>query len=803
MAFTPSIPEEQLKNEVADTVFFAHDCTRIIGKIDFAVYPHTTKGTLDELVSPHLWAEAKKGRVGKARLDEALVQLLLTIGKARTFDRHTPPKFLGAFDCERIIFLPYAAVQEVFYQNDFNWNVPPSDHGTREFRQLAQLVADTLEQEGLRFELKPDRKGPLSLFVQRNFNAAQTTTLLQIDRNNFISIYSRWLEAVQPTIAVRWDEVKAYGIIDADFYLADILSRDNHSILDKLNVLLQDDRYRLSEGKSGATGRMLYSDIDFNDGGTAHANFWRAYQRPPDEVYWDYILERRDLLVPQDVRERKGSFFTPRPWVEISQQYLADYLGADWQDEYYVWDCAAGTGNLLAGLTNKYNIWASTLDQADIDVMHQRIANGANLLESHVFRFDFLNDDFSKLPKGLRQIVEDPEKRKKLVVYINPPYAEATNARTVTGTGANRSGLATEHLVGKRYGAQLGKARNELFAQFIMRVYQEMDGCILGHFSKIKMLQGANFTTFRHSFNAELKRLFVVPGSTFDNVQGQFPIGFFIWDTGLATKTEGIAADVYSLSGKQAEAAVVREGVKRFYHYNGTRRINEWMRAVAPVGEGPIVGHVPGTPPDFQHNSQLAFLSRPQKRYCLDIQANTLIPWAAYFAVRLCIKADWLNDRDQFLWPNDGWLDDPEFHSDCLAYALLHGQNRISFTEGTNHWIPFPEAEVNAKDRYASHFMLDFIAGKLPETTGAPAAQALLDAGLALWRYYHAQPAANVNASYYDIRHHFQGVSSKGRMNPRSDDAEYNRLAGEIRAKRLALGEKIAEKVYEYEFLAG
>ena len=54
---------------------------------------------------------------------------------------------------------------------------------------------------------------------------------------------------------------------------------------------------------------------------------------------------RRDLLVPQDVRERKGSFFTPKIWVEKSQQYLADVLGENWQDEYYIWDCCAGTGN--------------------------------------------------------------------------------------------------------------------------------------------------------------------------------------------------------------------------------------------------------------------------------------------------------------------------------------------------------------------------------------------------------------------------------------------------------------------------
>ncbi|MDR1963651.1 MAG: hypothetical protein LBQ50_07725, partial [Planctomycetaceae bacterium] len=93
-----------------------------------------------------------------------------------------------------------------------------------------------------------------------------------------------------------------------------------------------------------------------------------------------------DLLLPQDIREYTGAYFTPEIWVEKSQDYLAQTFGENWQDEYYIWDCAAGTGNLLEGLTNKYNIWASTLMPADVDIMKDRIKrHGFNLLESHVF----------------------------------------------------------------------------------------------------------------------------------------------------------------------------------------------------------------------------------------------------------------------------------------------------------------------------------------------------------------------------------------------------------------------------------
>jgi hypothetical protein len=71
--------------------------------------------------------------------------------------------------------------------------------------------------------------------------------------------------------------------------------------------------------------------------------------------------------------------------------------------------------------------------------MHDRIKNGANLLDDHVFQFDFLNDDFSKLPRPLQDIINNPEKRKKLVVYINPPYAEVSSIGVKGKAGVNKS----------------------------------------------------------------------------------------------------------------------------------------------------------------------------------------------------------------------------------------------------------------------------------------------------------------------------------------------------------------------------
>jgi hypothetical protein len=540
----------------------------------------------------------------------------------------------------------------------------------------------------------------------------------------------------------------------------------------------------------------------------AYLQFWKLYKRPPIQEFQDYIIERRDLLVPQDIRERKGAFFTPRIWVELSQKYLTDYLGEDWQDEYYIWDCAAGTGNLLAGLTNKYNIYASTLDQADINVMHERIDHGANLLKNHVFQFDFLNDDFSKLPQSLQDIIKDQEKRKKLVIYINPPYAEhGNNANKQAKVGVNLSRIHD------KYHSQLAGANRELFAQFLIRIYNEIQDCIIGEFSKLKTLSGSHFSSFRINFNAKLEKMFIVPAKTFDNVKGEFPIGFKIWNTNKIDVFREIEADVFDKSENYI-------GTKSFYSYDDSEYYSKFVKSIK-LTRGFELGWLQGvTRNDFQTQNGIEIRNKKvQYKYPrgMFIYAENLIQSTVCYSIRKAIPSSWLNDRDQFLYPGNDWNNDMEFQNDCFVYCLFHNGNNISSSFGTNHWIPFTEQDVNAQNRFESHFMTDFINGKIKSENKtnlfgtsenqtvkrefSAEAKDVFDAGRELWKYYHSKPNVNVNASLYDIREYFQGRNDKGRMNSRSDDKRYMELIGELRNKLDFLADKIKPKIYEYEFL--
>ena len=100
----------------------------------------------------------------------------------------------------------------------------------------------------------------------------------------------------------------------------------------------------------------------------------------------------------------------------------------------------------------------------------------------------------------------------------------------------------------------------------------------------------------------------------------------------------------------------------------------------------------------------------------------------------MCIKPTWLNDRDTFLFPNNKWKNDDDFQTNCLTYTLFHGQNRISINEGSNHWIPFTEKEVNAKNKFKSNFMSTYLKDK----ELSKEAQDVMQAGKELWKYYHS-----------------------------------------------------------------
>ncbi|BAW47743.1 hypothetical protein HPF21_1341 [Helicobacter pylori] len=808
-----SLNEEPLKNHIKAEFFKDKKFLYSGDKIDFILsYKHPNA------ILPILWGEAKRGNFDD--LDKAFTQLLLTIGKHKLYTHHTPP-YLCAFDAFRMEFIAFDdAITSFFYQSGIDFSITPSNHNTEGFKHALDAFKAMSKSHKFVFNFKTQSQ-ECKEFIENNLNSSHLLNKIPIDKNNFFTIYQKWFEAVKPTIDIDWEVAKTKGILDADYYLADLLSDGDKTIIEKLQTILSSSYYKLKRGVN-ELGKIDFMEVGFTDGQQAHQEFWNIYERPPKVEFQAFILERRDLLVPSDVRERKGAFFTPKIWVEKSQEYLAKALGQDYQENYIIWDCAGGTGNLLNGLTNKANCFLSTLDSNDVAIVKElATANKLNLLENHVFQFDFLNDDFNKAPKSLQEILKDKEKRKKLIIYINPPYAEAGNKAKMSGTGKHKDLVARGNLICKKYKDELNKANNELFAQFFMRIYMELDGCIMASFSKLKYLNSSNFKKFREVFKAKFLEGFMVPADSFDNVKGQFPIGFLVWDTATPPlkPTNAINLEVFDSLGKfLGYKNIVNENVKN---------IHMWLKQKEKIENMEILGYIDTPTPDFQGSPSVAIINNKNssKRHSVyfAIASSNILFGSVFFSIRHCIKATWQNDRDQFYAPyDDAFQDDSEFKNNCLTFMLFYTQNRITTTQGTNHFIPFSETEVNAKERYSSHALLDFLKGKIKEEGDSLflnakkenkplefslCASRVFDAGKEIYRHYHTQastnPHYNANASLYDIKEFFQGRNAQGKLNPpvKAKDTYYKQLYANLQDALKDLAKEIQPKVYEYGFL--
>lgn len=66
-----------------------------------------------------------------------------------------------------------------------------------------------------------------------------------------------------------------------------------------------------------------------------YQQFWAIYDRPPEQKYRDYLLERRDCLIPVDERDFKGAFYTPLHIVDKAYELLAKTLGKKLAEKLY------------------------------------------------------------------------------------------------------------------------------------------------------------------------------------------------------------------------------------------------------------------------------------------------------------------------------------------------------------------------------------------------------------------------------------------------------------------------------------
>jgi hypothetical protein len=757
---------------------------------------------LIDIQTKEVWFEAKEG--SRNSTYAMFTQLLHYVQDAINKGEEIPP-LLCVIDTAKAAIMKTEHVIPLLEKKTIKWGKSASSYT----QEALDAVSAHIGTYFVSFKIETHEQE----FIETLKNAIKTGDIIrtQITPNNLKQVFDKWVQMIGRE--VKDVEKEHYALL----FFADIMSDGTVSTHDNLPAELL---HRNNQPVFSLQGKIY--ELGNKEG---YRQFWAIYHRPPKKEYRNYLLERRDSLIPIDERSFKGAYYTPLHVVDKAYDKLAEVLGENWQKDYIVWDMCCGVGNLEVKHSNPRNIFMSTLDNADVDVMRAT----KTCVAAKRFQYDYLNDDITddgqidytltnKIPEELRKAIAD---KKKILVLINPPYAEAGNTIGNDGkTAVAKSKVATGMM------ADYGKASNELFTQFLARIAQEIPTAKIAIFSKLKYVNAPNFEKFREQWKTKYLGGFIVHSKAFEGLKGNFPIGFLVWDT---SKKQPISEIVTEVLDKNAKPI----GEKYFYNLPNDGFLNTWIkrpRTNKNISAIPLkncvevrtnntervntwsdnaIAYIWCDTNDIQHATQMTalFSSVYGGGNGFYVTPENLWQTAVVFAVRRIIKHSWINDRDQFLQPTQELSE--EFKTDCLIWMLFNGSNLTASANDlewnaqkwsiVNHFIPFTEEDVNAPDRFESDFMVRYLADK----TLSQEAKNVLAEGKKLWQAYFSQTDVHsvreelklnrVDVGWYQIRKALEARNESGDFPPVSFNA--------FKEAYENLSEKLRPMVYELGFL--
>jgi hypothetical protein len=762
---------------------------------------------LVDIQTQEVWFEAKAVSTSPIVM---FAQLMFYVRAAKK--RGEPiPAFLAVIDRDKAAIMPTEKALPLLDDKNILW--PKS--GSQAGKQLAAQIAPYVQTYIIEYEIAHDEVA----FIKAVKDAIRQRRIIRtpITPDNLRQVFDRWVAMIGEELGVKAQA--DYAVL----FFADIMHDGQQEAMNNLPA-------RLLMTAAGPTF-LLNGEVYELANDRGYRNFWAIYHRPPEQKHRHYLLERRDSLLPVDEQKFKGAFYTPLHIVDKAYDQLRATLGENWQNRYLLWDMCAGVGNLEAKHSNLRNVFMSTLDPADVTIMRSNPAFAG----AEIFQYDYLNDDITdfgeidyslsnKLPSALRQAIADAREGKKgakpILVLINPPYAESGSG--IAKGAENKIGVEKTRVNNAMREMNLGYGSKELFVQFLIRIRQELPLSTVAMFSTLKYVNAPNFEPFRRIWRARYLDGFLVHSRAFDGLNGNFPIGFLIWDQSKPEPVRDLTIIARDRAGELF-------GEKTYAVRPTSELLNAWVPAPPAKGELALplsnalsvsanprrklwcdgaLGFLFAGNNDLQNASTGTVLTSSiytgRNGGGSYVLPDNLERSAIVFAVRRLIKPTWLNDRDQFLQPSEPLTD--EFKADCLVWMLFNGSNLTAGADGlrwnnqdwslVNHFIPFTESQVGAKGRFQSDFMIRHMAG----LAFSPESQAVLKEGRKLWTRFQAigfprkirdeYKLGRTDAGWYQIRRALEayGATELTDFDP-------------FKAAYSALTTKLRPQVYEFGFL--
>ena len=314
-------------------------------------------------------------------------------------------------------------------------------------------------------------------------------------------------------------------------------------------------------------------------------------------------------------------------------------------------------------------------------------------MEATKFQFDFLNDDDSKLPKELQDAIDSG---KEVLFLINPPYIKATPNKGNENTGISNT------VVGKEMNTlKFGISSSQLSTQFLYKITklkEKNKNIKIAIFNKPNYITSDGFKILRKYFlsNFGFVKGFLFNASHFSDTADTWGISFSLWNN-ESNSDKNIFKHI--LIDTDETFDIIELGEKILYNCDGINKANIIFKnkekndiLLPPIksfitinknkeklGCSKAIGYINNDSNNLMQQ-QVVFLASS----VISANGNKAITPDKFnksinlFSVRKIVYQSWINDKDEYLAPNEDHPQYEQFTYDSIVYSLFNNSSQQS-----------------------------------------------------------------------------------------------------------------------------
>jgi len=583
--------------------------------------------------------------------------------------------FLG--NERQFTYLPSMEIFKYLSDKTIKWNCPPSNFVKDNYELYTKLIKQFSEKRSFIDSISNFNISDIIIDVFKISN--NQSTKVKITPNRIGSLFT---------------------IFEKNILKNSKLNHHDRIMLFIQSVVNKNNNYK-HPMKKGVLVTISFGEISINE--SNYNSFYEkfgGFDYSGNEI--NTLIQQIDKIVNDIVKRREGEFYTPEEVVLIAEEYIANEISSNWFSEFTVWDNCCGAGNLTR--ERKYSkLYQSTLHQSDLDTMNQIGVNPGAVK----FQFDFLNDDFISRKDGGKvpdELYEDVICNRKILFFVNPPYAAPTNVKTLsTSEAEGKNGIADTKVFAMMNDFKMGKAADNLYAQFLFRMWYfsqafNNENIYIAIFSKELFLSGSTFVKFRNLFlnSFEYRKSFLCQANLFSGNTDLWGVLFSIWKPGITKEKYKFEVDIYKTDFDGI--CLYRDKAKTLYNLDDKEKTTrEWVTTKGELINYPNMNGPYSIKNDktFKMNkdslANMCLLSnnvyenekgvyivsgvptRGTASISVSITKDNLYKICSLFSARKLITgkyANWINDKDEYMIPNIEHEKWNEFAIDSLIFSL-------------------------------------------------------------------------------------------------------------------------------------